>query len=124
MAETTLPTDQFSTRRRELVDNPGAFHTTGAVTRGDIYGNVETWLLETFRVDGLETVFIQINDAAGGRRFMVPPEVAALIYRQRDQLIAKARRRGARQAVETKRSKGKQVGNPEALAKARKARRR
>lgn len=124
MAETKLPTDLFSTRRRELVDNPGAFQSTGAVTRTDAYGNVEDWLVETFRVEGVETVFLRINDAEGGRRVMLPPEVAALLYRQRDTLIGKARKRGARQAVETKRAKGKQVGNPAALAAARKAKRR
>lgn len=119
-----LPTDAFSRRRRELVDNPGAFHSTGAVTRTDLLGNVEDWLVETFRVEGVETIFLRINDAEGGRRVMIPPEVAGLLYRQRDSLIAKARKRGARQAVETKRAKGKKVGNPEALAKARRSKRR
>lgn len=120
MSDQILPADHFSRRRRELADNPGAVHTTGAVTRTDVYGNVEDWLLETFRADGVETVFMRVNDRDGGRRVMLPPEVAALLYRQREQLVAKGRRRAARKAVETKRAKGIKVGNVEALRKARK----
>lgn len=119
--DTTLPADQFSRRRRELADNPGAVRSTGAVTRTDLYGNVEDWLIETFRADGVETVFMRVNDADGGRRMMLPPEVAGLLYRQREQLVAKGRKRAARQAVATRRERGDKLGNPEALRKARRA---
>jgi hypothetical protein len=121
MSDDILPADQFSRRRRELADNPGAVHTTGAVTRSDLYGNVEDWLLETFRVDGVETVFMRVNDREGGRRLMLPPEVAGLLYRQREQLVAKGRKRAARQAVATKLAKGQVLGNAAALRKARRA---
>lgn len=124
MAEATLPTDLFSKRRRELADDPGARRAGSTIQAQDFYGNHQAWVVETFRQDGKETVFVIVSDADGGRRFMLPPEVTEKIYSQRDALVAASRRAGARQAVETKRARGKQVGNPAALAKARKAKRR
>lgn len=120
MADATLPTDLYSRRRRELTDNPGALQAGSQVSLKDFYGNFQAWIVETFRVDGQETIFLIVSDAEGGRRFMLPPEVTTVLYRQYDQLIARARRRGARQAVETKRAKGQTIGNPDAFKHKRK----
>jgi hypothetical protein len=121
MPDQTLPTDLFSKRRRELVDNPGAIRAASTVNLQDFYGNLETWIVETFRLDGTAEALIQRNSIDGALRLVVPPLVMATIDRQLGHLVTVARRRSARQAVETKRSKGQRIGNPEALRKGRKA---
>lgn len=120
----TIPTDLFSRRRREMSDNPGALGSGSTIHVRDFYGNAETWVVETLRVDGSETAFIQRNAADGGMRLVLPPEVMAAMRRHQDSNERRARRRGARQALETKRAKGQQIGNPDALRKARRVRRR
>lgn len=121
--EMTLPTDAFTVAFRQLQLNPGAAHASGRVDIADFYGRRETWNIDTFREQGNETVFVQKQAATGALRLVLPPEVMAVINRKHDQVTTVARRRGARQAVETKRAQGQTVGNPAALRKARKARR-
>lgn len=123
IARQTLPTDDFSQRRRDLVDNPGA-HAAGTLLNiVDFYGNLRQWNVETWRVDGHDTeVLITWNDSDGGRRLIIPGKVVAAIFRHRDQLIRKAARRAARQAVATRRARGDVLGNADALKKAREAR--
>lgn len=121
MAEQTLPQDAFSRRLRELTDNPGAIRASSTINRQDFYGNAETWVIDTFRVDGGEEVFLQRIGADGASRLILPPAVTAAIGRQRDRAVTVNRRRAARTALATKRAAGVQVGNPEALRRARKA---
>jgi|SRR5688572_2456602 len=121
MAE-TLPTDTFSRRLRELTDNPGAVRASSRVDLQDFLGNAETWNVDTFRLDGNEIVFLQRISADGAIRMVLPAEVTGAMNRQRDRATTVNRRRGARQALETRRAAGQQIGNPAALAKARKAR--
>lgn len=120
-AERTLPRDEFTVRLRELRDNPGAVRTSSRVDIADVYGNAETWTVDTFRHDGIETAFVQRMSAEGGLRLLVPPEVMSALVRGHDTLTGKMRVRGARQAVATRIARGDVLGNPEALRAARKA---
>lgn len=120
MAEQTIPTDYFSRRRRELMDNPGAIRSASTVNVQDFYGNLETWIVETFAEDGKVEALIQRNTTDGGTRLVVPAKVMDALDRQRGSITSASRRRGARKAVATKLATGQQVGNPEALARARK----
>jgi hypothetical protein len=122
MAEQTLPNDYFSTRRRELTDNPGSLGAGSTVHVKDFYGNLETWVVETYRVDGADTVLLQRTKSDGFDRLVLPPEITATLRRQQDGNERRARRRGARQAVETKRAKGQPIGNLAALANGRRRR--
>lgn len=123
--EKTLPRDEFTVRLRELTDNPGAARSSSRVDIADFYGNAETWTVDTFREStGRETSFVQRMSMASPLRLLIPPEVMAALTRQKSSLVGQARRRGARQAVETRRARGDSLGNPDALRKARKARRR
>lgn len=125
MADTPLPTDAFSRELRAMQDNPGAVCSESTIRTSDFYGNTETWVVTTYRVnDGREQVFLQRNGADGGTRFVLPLEVTAAMVRHRDHLSARMRRRGARQAVATKRLRGIAVGNPDALRRARNKRRK
>lgn len=122
MAEQTLPRDAFSVALRAVHDNPGAIGSGSTVHLRDLLGNAESWIVETFRVDGKELVFLQRNAAEGGMRLVLPAEVTSALARQRDQVIAKARKRAARQGLATRRERGDQIGNPEALREARRKR--
>lgn len=118
----TIPTDPFSRRLRELSDNPGAVRAKSTIDRADFYGNNETWIVDTFRLAGGEEVFIQRISAEGAIRLVLPAEVTAAMNRQRDRATTAVRRRGARQALATRRLRGDTIGNPDALAKARSSR--
>jgi len=119
-----LPTDSFSVRLRELTDNPGAVRAESTINRADVYGNAETWVITTFRLDGGEEVFLQRIDASATPiRIVLPPEVTAAMARQRDRATTANRKRGARAAVATRIARGDTLGNPTALLQARKARR-
>jgi hypothetical protein len=102
----TLPVDQFSRRFRELSDNPGAVRSSSTVNTVDFYGKTESWIGDTFRVDGNEVVFLQRINAEGSVRIVLPAEVTAAMNRQRDRATKVVRRRGARQALATKRDRG------------------
>jgi hypothetical protein len=118
----TLPRDEFSVLLRQLNDNPGATHTQSRVDIADFYGRSQTWTIDTFRAEGAETVFVQRMSADGALRLVLPPEVTLALARQRGRATDRNRRQGARQAVATKRARGDSLGNPDALRKARRAR--
>lgn len=124
MSDTTLPTDRYSREQARLLANPAALTLARGTTLDltDYYGNAETWVVNTIRTDGADTVFLQRVNAEGGVRFVVPSKVVAAIVAQRDALTGRSRRRGARAAVATKREAGTPIGNVEALRKARRSR--
>lgn len=122
--ETTLPRDVFSQRLRELTDNPGALKASSRVDLADFYGRSETWNVDTFRVNGRRIAFLQRGAADGFIRIVLPEEVMAALDRQGGSLTGRSRSRGARQAVDTKRAAGQRVGNPDALRKARRGKKR
>jgi hypothetical protein len=107
MSDGPIPTDVFSRTLRAVQDNPASLGADSTVHARDFYGNAETWVIETYRADDARvTVFVQFNAADGGRRYVIPPEVTAAIFRHNDQLIRRVRRRAARRGVETKRERG------------------
>lgn len=74
-------------------------------------GGSSTFILQTIRqADEGDTVFLQIigphAGALGATRLVLPSRVTAVIARQRDALTAKARSKGAKAAVETRKAKG------------------
>jgi hypothetical protein len=117
-----LPTDQFSLSLRSLRDNPGAFAVGSRVETADFYGNAQTWVIETFRVDGHETTFVQRLDADGGLRLVLPPAVTKAMAAHRDRVAAQAKRRAGHRLVAQRKERGDKLGNPEALRAARAAR--
>ena len=119
MADSPIPRDQFSLRRRDIINNPGALGAMSTIQMPDDYGNLDTWVVETYRLDGAETAFLQRNNAEGGIRVMLPPAVMAALRRQQATIDSRSRRRGARQAVATKIAEGQTIGNSEAFKNAR-----
>ena len=118
---TALPRDTFSTALRSLTGNPGAVRSTSTVTVVDLLGNSETWVIDTFRVEGEETVLLQRINSVEGTRMVLPPQVTSVLARQRDRATTVNRKRGARAAIATRIARGDTIGNPSALLKARRA---
>src|SRR5215831_3642907 len=98
MTDSTIPSDVYSRTLRSVQDNPASLGSSSTVHARDFYGNAETWVIETYRIEDRVTVFVQFNSSEGGRRFVLPPEVTARILGQNDALITRARRRAARRA--------------------------
>jgi hypothetical protein len=122
MSESAIPNDVFSRRRRELIDNPGAIRSASTINVQDFYGNLETWVIETFRIDGTVEALIQRSSVNEPLRLVLPPKVMDAMDRQRGQVVTVSRKRAARRALDTRRERGDQIGNPDALKKARRAR--
>lgn len=73
-----------------------------------IVGLAQTYVVQTHRSDkGRNTVFLQMVDAQGRARIVIPPKVADAIYRQRELLVAKARSRTARETYERLKREGR-----------------
>lgn len=104
-ATEALPTDDYSRTLARLLDNPASISSSSTIDAVTFLGNSETWVIKTVRVDGLETLFLQVINADGGRRFVLPPAVSAALTRQRDQVLSVSRRRAARAGVATRKAK-------------------
>jgi hypothetical protein len=102
----TLPQDEYSVVLRQLRANPALVEKESLIERQDFYGNTESWVLRTLRVDGEETIFLQRNTAEGGTRIVLPPDVVAAITRQHDGINDAMRKRGARKAAATRKALG------------------
>jgi hypothetical protein len=123
MEQSLIPTDTFSRALRAARDSQACIKAETTVHSADFYGNTETWVIETFRVDDgrgpCEQVFIQRTGAEGGMRLMLPPDVTRALARHRDQVAAAARRRHGHNLVALRKQRGDTLGNPDALARAR-----
>lgn len=79
-------------------------------------GGSETFFVQTVRQRGTEkeaskdTIFVEHVKQGTAYRMVMPAEVASVIARQRDQLSSMNRRKGARQAVETRKERGIEPG--------------
>lgn len=100
-----MPRDFYSTKLREMQANPSAIEKTTLVDLVDVYGNAESWVVKTIRVDGADVVFLQRNNAEGGDRWVLPAEVMRAIARQQDGVISVANRRRAHTAAATRKAK-------------------
>ena len=55
-------------------------------TTTPIVGGVSTWIVQTMKTEDGFTVFVQMVDAEGRARFVLPDKVSQAIYRQRQSL--------------------------------------
>lgn len=61
-----------------------------------IVGNSQTYIVQTYKTDFGMVSFVQMVDAQGRARIVLPPKVTAALYRQRESLIKTARRNRAK----------------------------
>jgi len=73
-------------------------------------GGSHVYTIQTFRTEKGETLFLELTKDGAAYRLVIPPEVMRVIYRQRESLVAQARRRAARQAAETREERGIKPG--------------
>lgn len=70
-------------------------------------GGTQTYIVQTIRQrDFGDFTFIQYVNNEGAQRMILPPEVTALVNRQRDSISARNRRKGAKQAAQTRKDRG------------------
>jgi hypothetical protein len=115
--------EAFDYELGQLTGLPGVTHTKQAtVLATNGLTESSTWILQTFRKRDVaedaeqrqpskDTIFLQFI-GRGGRslRLVIPPPVAELIARQREQLVTKNRLSGARQAAATRKERGIEPG--------------
>lgn len=115
-----IPRDNFSQQLRQANDNPGALRASSTIHASDFYGNTETWVCETFRLEAdRDVVFIQRSAADGGMRLVIPAEVTRALARHRDQLSGAAKRRSGHRLIALRKERGDTLGNAAALERAR-----
>ncbi len=93
---------------------PGGLKTKPTTKRSvvPVVGITQTFIVQTYRQHendrklGGDTVFLEYFGPEGVIRLALPPVVSETIARQREALNRGARKRGARQAIETKRERG------------------
>jgi hypothetical protein len=68
------------------------------------------------------TQFIQRVSAEGVVRIVLPPKVSKLLASQRESVTDRVRKDAGQRAIQTRKDRGDVLGNPEALKRARKAR--
>lgn len=106
-ASPVLPTDQFDQMLARLVGLPGGAHTQPTVVQdADFYGKVTSWMVQTVKHDGGETVFLTCVNGDGSARYVLPPRVLAAIDRQRAAALTKVRRRHGQRIAEERRARG------------------
>mgnify|MGYP000638534327 CR=1 FL=1 len=107
MSDMPNPFDRLLGSLEGLPDVARVKPATIRVTQPLGVGGTQLFVVQTLRQRDLgDYVFIEYVDASGAQRMMLPPEVTALVARQRDAISAKNRRKGARQAVATRKEKG------------------
>lgn len=119
-----LARDEYTVERRRLEGHPEAVKSSSRIDVEDDYGNVATWNVDLYRLEGSVTGFLQRGAGDGYIRLLVPAAVTAAFARAQAVLVTKNRKKVARRVVADKRAKGEKLGNPDALAAARKRRKR
>jgi len=95
-----LARDEFTVERRRLDGHPEAVKASSRIDVTDDYGNVTTWVVDLYRLEGAVTAFIQRGAPNGDYdRIVMPPLVTATISRHQAGLITKHRRKVARRSV-------------------------
>lgn len=86
---------------------------TAAATRvvvSPLIGEAQTFIIQTYRQDGKDTVFVQYIDASGSVRIALPPAAADAIAAQRDALSTKNRKRAAKEIAAARKARGEVPG--------------
>ncbi|HET9256314.1 MAG TPA: hypothetical protein VFO16_14105 [Pseudonocardiaceae bacterium] len=105
-APARLPQDEYSRELRSLRGHPEAVEKNSRVEVEDFYGNLITFNVKTINRDSKATIFIEKGTSEGGRRIVLPPEVAAIIYRHATGISDTRRSRGAVKAAATRQLEG------------------
>lgn len=110
-----LARDEFTATRRSLDNHPEAVKAQSRIDVVDDYGNVATWNLDLYRLDGRVTAFVQRGATGDYIRLVIPPDVTAAIARHSAGLVTKHRRKVGRRVAADRKARGEKVGNAESF---------
>lgn len=71
-----------------------------------ILGSVQTFVVQTYRDDRGDTIALQMVDAEGRARIIIPPAVSHAIARQRDALTTANRRASSKRVAQERKARG------------------
>jgi LmbE family N-acetylglucosaminyl deacetylase len=104
---TALPTDPFELALNSVLGHPDGAHTGAAVVQAvDFYGKATQYIMQTVKWPEGTSVFITQVNSEGSARFVLPPKVMALLFRQQDAVTTIARRRQGVRLAETAKANG------------------
>ena len=105
------PTDEFDNMLSRLIGLPNGAHTQPTVVQSiDFYGNTTSFMIQTVRTDEGVTAFVTQVNAQGSARYILPPQILAVLGRQRDALATKIRRRHGKRIAEERKAAGIEPG--------------
>lgn len=98
----------FDRSMDSFLDNQAAVHAGPAQKRlmGAFGLGAQMWIVQTFRIEGADTLFLECYGDAGQTRLVVPPEVTRIIARQYDALGGKSRSRAAKALAADRKERG------------------
>lgn len=106
-----LPADAFDQALSRLMGLPNGANTSPSVVQDvDFYGNVTSWMVQTVKHEGGETVFLTAVNAAGSARYVLPPKVLVVIDRQRASTLTQVKRRHGRRIAAERKARGEKPG--------------
>jgi len=118
--KSTLP-DNFDRTLGQLVGLPDVVHTRESTHRHTPplgVGGSQLFVVQTYRQRDIgDTIFLEHVSEAGTVRLVIPPKVAELIARQRDQLTTRVRSKTAKAAAQDRKRRGIQPGFLKAVSK-------
>jgi len=93
---------------RERLNGVPGFQKRSSTVIADepLTGRTSTWIVETWRGDGEDTIFLQHVGADGGQRFVLPNKAVEAIYRQHYAIVKRAKSNRGKRAAETARARG------------------
>lgn len=108
--------DAYDRVIRQLTGLPDTIATKPSTiaTLTPIMNLAQTWIVQTYRqrdrggdaAKSKDIIFLQYIDANGGKRFVIPPDVADAIARQRDALSTKNRSKSAKERAAERKAAG------------------
>lgn len=107
MTESQMPSafdrsmDSFKDNQAAVKAGPSQKRIAGPFGLGN-----QLWSVETYRIDGQDTIFLECYGDAGQVRLVIPPAIARIVVRQYDALGGKSRRRAAAASAQERKDAG------------------
>lgn len=120
--DTTGMPDTYDRLLGNLKDLPDVTHTQTSIvkTTVPIVGNQQTTILQTYRQSGVgDFVFVEVIGKEGAYRFVLMPEAANAIARQRDSLKTIVQRKHGKRLAAERKARGEVPGFMRGVNKAR-----
>ena len=101
--------DRFGDTLRRVAADPSSLRSRSTVSDAPALmpDARETYVIESVRTEAGTYLFLEVITADGNaHRLVLPPKATGAIYRHRDSLVARSKKRGAKKAYETQVARG------------------